>query len=318
MPFPFPAGLLFGLLTSTGAVVLGLLGLLGGRSTHIRPVLFLLALLLVLGGTVAFFAVSNTELWQALLVLAGSTLVLAVLRCPGLVAVCLNAVLALRHPWIPSGALFLVGTGGLLGQMLWLEQGMEMPDPFADLGMLAGQLQLIPSESHQAFTDAGNPIPLYLAYLPEAAAQEKIRQFDAIRHYRLEHRVMQMEQPEQAYNCHGWIFTGGRCWVRGASVPQILADNHYVEVAQPQAGDLAIYRRPDGQIAHTGLVRLLVEDGTILIEGQWGMAGRYLHGPRDHCYSDCSCTWYHTDRGSHLLRGFLPQRLKDGPSGPRS
>src|SRR5262249_26831322 len=113
---------------------------------------------------------------------------------------------------------------------------------------------------------------------------------------------IQTAPADPAYNCHGWVFTGGRCWVRGGAVESILADNAYQVTTQPKEGDLAVFRSSAGEVTHTGLVRGNAA-GSVLIESKWGQMGRYVHTARDHPYRTDGLTYYHTPRGTHLLLG---------------
>jgi hypothetical protein len=105
--------------------------------------------------------------------------------------------------------------------------------------------------------------------------------------------------PDPASNCHGWVFTGGRYWVRDSAVDQILADNGYHEVTEPRAGDLIVYRGASGEVAHTGVVR--VAGDLVLVEGKWGSMGCYLHAPDQYPYG-YSWSFYRSPRRGHLLR----------------
>ncbi|MFO0941830.1 MAG: hypothetical protein U0930_13835 [Pirellulales bacterium] len=51
----------------------------------------------------------------------------------------------------------------------------------------------------------------------------------------------------------------------------ILQDNAYQPITQPVENDIVIYRSEDGRILHTGLVRVILPDSTILIESKWGL-----------------------------------------------
>jgi len=105
--------------------------------------------------------------------------------------------------------------------------------------------------------------------------------------------------PDPASNCHGWVFTGGRYWVRDADVDQILADNGYHETTEPQAGDLIVYRGASGEVAHTAVVR--VAGDMVLVEGKWGSMGCYLHAPDQYPYG-YGWSFYRSPRRGHLLR----------------
>ncbi len=103
-------------------------------------------------------------------------------------------------------------------------------------------------------------------------------------------------------NCHGWVFTGGRYNVGGRFVNTILAENGYAGVADPAAGDLCVYRSGDNEVMHTAVVRAVLSDGTVLVEGKWGRLGVYLHVVDESCYGT-EFGYYHSARSGHLLAG---------------
>src|SRR5262249_20589794 len=109
------------------------------------------------------------------------------------------------------------------------------------------------------------------------------------------------DAPGVDYNCHGWVFTGGRYWLTSADVARVLKDNGYVAVKMPAPGDIIIYYNACKEPVHTGLVRASDALG-ILIESKWDIRCRYVHLPEAHDYPD---TWvyYPTERPGHLLAG---------------
>lgn len=112
-------------------------------------------------------------------------------------------------------------------------------------------------------------------------------------------------------NCHGWVFTGGRYLIRGASVPGILADNGYRPASDPRAGDLVIYSGSSGSVDHTAVVRAVADDGTVLVEGKWGSLGVYLHTAEGSPYGT-RYTFYRSPRAGHLLAGVTGERTVGG------
>jgi hypothetical protein len=91
--------------------------------------------------------------------------------------------------------------------------------------------------------------------------------------------------PDGTANCHGWVFTGGSYALSEAAVEALLVDNGYERVAEPQQGDVIVYRDDAGQIAHTGRVRRVYSSEEVWIESKWGSGSRYIHLPLDQCYS---------------------------------
>ncbi len=106
--------------------------------------------------------------------------------------------------------------------------------------------------------------------------------------------------PDTNSNCHGWVFTGGKYFVLGGTVEMILDDNGYLLTQAPRTGDLVIHRSRTSEIQHTGLVRGVLDDGTVLEESKWGAAGgRFLHHPDSQPYG--AATYYRSPRQGHLL-----------------
>jgi hypothetical protein len=122
-------------------------------------------------------------------------------------------------------------------------------------------------------------------------------------------RVLPVAPPDWRYNCHGWILGGGRYLIPDASVELVLMDNGYRLTDQPRPGDLIVYRDSRGLICHTALVRVVQEEGELLLESKWAWMGRYLHPPDATPYGrNWSC--YRSPRPGHLLR-FLPSGEPD-------
>ena len=157
-----------------------------------------------------------------------------------------------------------------------------------------------------AFTKTGSTVQLYRL---EADPEDFSRFAASVREHnsRVAEPIIDVEEPSKDYNCHGWVFTGGKHFLRGCDVDLILKDNGYQAISQPKENDIVIYRCADGRILHTGLVRVVLVDGTILIESKWGAAGRYLHRPENQPYSTLF-EYYRGCSASHLIQ------LKDLPS----
>ena len=90
-------------------------------------------------------------------------------------------------------------------------------------------------------------------------------------------------------------------------VERIRQENGYRVVKEAAVGDLAVYRDDRGVVRHTAVVWGVAE-GRVLLESKWGQAGRFVHTPELHPYSDDRCTYYRTGRGTHRLRGFDEER----------
>ena len=102
-------------------------------------------------------------------------------------------------------------------------------------------------------------------------------------------------------NCHGWVFLDGQYLISGDAVQRILDDNAYEVVEEAIAGDVIIYRDNDRNIVHSGLVRGVLNDGTIIIESKWGVEGVFLHNPLDTPYS-VLFDYYRSPRPTHRVK----------------
>ena len=61
-----------------------------------------------------------------------------------------------------------------------------------------------------------------------------------------------------------------------------------------------MYRDQYGAIVHTGVVRGVLDDGTIMIESKFGLDGLYLHEPQAQPYAT-DYVFYHSDRPGHAV-----------------
>ena len=122
----------------------------------------------------------------------------------------------------------------------------------------------------------------------------------------------------QHCNCHGYVFTGGEFCISGRDVGAILEDNGYQTVSQVQPNDVAVYRDPNGQITHTGIVRGVAGDDTILVESKWGLAGRFIHPHDRHPYTGNECAFYRSPRAGHLVHGAYSTAPQNTPAAPQS
>lgn len=184
----------------------------------------------------------------------------------------------------------------------WLISEALSPPPL-EIGGFPAELVLGASVEHKDHatihgrTDRGSLIPLFAfetAYPLEdmEAATLTTRQYA--------HQIIQIEEPNGRSNCHGWVFTDGRFGVHGGHVETILADNGYHQVEKPQENDVVVYRSPEGQVDHTGVVQLVTDEGLVLVESKWGPLGVFLHPLAVQPYGDRS-TFYRSARRNHLL-----------------
>jgi hypothetical protein len=160
----------------------------------------------------------------------------------------------------------------------------------------------------QPFTDAGRPIRIFLPEGAPGTSQELMAsESGVLARPGIKERFIRVGDADPSHNCHGWIFTGGRYWVKGNDVPVILADNGYTLVSQPEEHDLIIYRDARGACIHSGIVRTVSGD-LLLIESKWGKAGRFIHPPEVQFYGT-QYAFYRSPRLGHRLRGLGQQEL---------
>lgn len=287
-----------------GALTLGLFGVLTRRpKASPRPWLAPLRLAgvgFLAAGGVAFAVTPSSAVAPALLGLVALTLALFRTGLPRTAGAFVFDGLA--RPRVQSLGLMLLG-GAVLGWQSWMltrNLESELDETDRQLAMMAA-----PSlESYAVFTsrtDEGTPVPLWQLTPGDESDGEQELTYLRRSHYDV--KLIQTDGPDPRYNCHGWVFTGGRAWVRGGSVEQILEENNYQPVAKPSPGDVAVYRDRAGEVTHTAIVRGFTADGTVLLESKWGKLGRYIHTAEGHVYKVHACTYYTTPRrGGHVLQ----------------
>ncbi len=209
-----------------------------------------------------------------------------------------------RHPRGQGLSLCLAGAA-LLGWQAYQIQRQDdaeeaPPDPLAELNR---PVDLVADRDLFLYTDAGSRVPVYRPFNPDDNGPAWDWEGEYLRRLGLDRRLIATDRPTVAYNCHGWVFTGGRCWVRGKTVELLLAENGYQPVRRPRPGDLAVFRDSGGEVAHTAVVSSVSASGQVLLESKFGRAGRYLHTPDRHAYRHCPLTYYRSPRQGHLIRG---------------
>jgi hypothetical protein len=150
-----------------------------------------------------------------------------------------------------------------------------------------------------ALTDRGHPIRVF-RLTEEGAAASLSNDVDTGMVFENTDSIIRRSAPDSAANCHGWVFLDGQYLISGEAVQRILDDNGYELVSEPSAGDVIIYRGNNREIVHSGIVRGILNDGTVMIESKWGAEGCYLHDPRGQPYSQ-SFEYYHSPRPVHKL-----------------
>jgi hypothetical protein len=160
----------------------------------------------------------------------------------------------------------------------------------------AVDLEDVPVRATQAFTDNGRAISLF--HFKMYSTNDEVERF--MRSTEKERsQIIRLMEANPASNCHGWIFTGGRYGIRDSEVWSIVADNAYMEVTEPQEGDLAVYMTGN-QIRHSGLVRMASKHAPVLVESKWGPFGVYLHAVEQQPFAG-TCKFFRSPRRDHLL-----------------
>jgi hypothetical protein len=169
----------------------------------------------------------------------------------------------------------------------------------SEVGLFYGSPgQLVERQDVIGMTDRGNSFPLFRW----EATEDQFKRYaqDSKERNSQYHDLITQAEPTLRYNCHGWVFTGGNYLMQGEFVEQILCDNEYTLIEHPEEDDIVIYRSPVGRILHTGLVRSVLPDKSVLIESKWGIEGQFLHRPENQPYSQ-DFKYYRSSRQSHLI-----------------
>jgi hypothetical protein len=240
---------------------------------------------------------------------------------PLVVAAPCAAFAALRTPWPAHGlglALQWAGRARLQGAALLVASPLLAlgwawasfpevpewkPDPALDFAKAPVGVRQVAATA--STTDAGRPVPLYFRARPSDEAILKRGDAAVFSAGEYAARAIRLAPPSEDYNCHGWVFTGGRYWIQDEDVEPILQDNGYQPVAAPRPGDLAVYRASAGESAagpvlHTGVVRVADPGQPVLVESKWGKSSRYLHQADAVPYA-CEPLYYRSSRDGHLL-----------------
>jgi hypothetical protein len=210
----------------------------------------------------------------------------------------------LAYPPVRAVALLLLGPGLIFWQAYAVPPASPTFNADDWLGPAVPDVQMSDEPVAWAVTDAGNPVPLHTAAPAEGevvfnAAKETL----FLQHRDLLQSVIRTGDANLKSNCHGWVFTGGRYWVKAREVDRILKENGYATVSAPRAGDVAVYREENGRAYHTAVVRCVTEDGTIFQESKWGTLGRFLHTADKNPYAYLLCTYHRSSRDGHCLKG---------------
>jgi hypothetical protein len=295
----FDQQLYFWVSTGIGLCLIGLANLFGSRLPVLGRVVVSAVAAAVPFGILSSLDADRFAYRLSAAVLAAGLAVVGVLqtRLPG------RVIEFVRRPAAAWGLLLAVGVGVTVVGIVRHERAF---DAAVDRQMEEfNALTYVPEREFvqgvAAVTDRGYAVPVAVAKPTHTK-----RQLDEV-----ERRSGTLEQFGDATiklrpwdvnsNCHGWVFTGGRYIVGGDAVDAILQDNGYVPVKEPGPGDIAVYRA-DGEVTHTGLVRYVGADRSVVVESKWGWMGVFLHAADKSCYGT-NYTYYHTARGGNLLKG---------------
>jgi hypothetical protein len=209
----------------------------------------------------------------------------------------------LSRPSIAWGTCLAIGLGAsLFAAVRYETEDRAAVDlTMAELEVLVRCAGEVSAEPSLATTDQGRPVMLFGSLAPRST--EELQSVEDA-YFRVSGRaidVIRREPSDDRSNCHGWVFAAGRYRIDGNDVEFILRDNGYVETSAPKTGDLAIYRK-DGWIEHTAVVRYIVPDMPVLVEGKWEATGTYLH-PVDKSPYGQRVSYYRSPRKGHLLAG---------------
>jgi hypothetical protein len=100
----------------------------------------------------------------------------------------------------------------------------------------------------------------------------------------LRSRVTSLADPDESYNCIGFVFGSGRAFIEPRCVDLILHDDGYIlSENDVKPGDVAVYRDDcDNSVTHVGIVaNTSTEHGIVLpdIISKWGCDNLMLHPP---------------------------------------
>jgi hypothetical protein len=276
-------------------LVCSLVGVLQLLSRSSRTLSIPALLLGAWGAAGLLFFRSEPAYWLPALALAGIVLLLWVLRRDRFRAF-------LANPVLQGLFLFLAGPGVLLAVATFSKQVPDFKPAIKASDVVPYALTL--PETELPVTDKGRRVPLYTA---QDGGPDVRLEPEAIRHYAETVSVIRTGKADLTYNCHGWVFTGGKGLIGPEGVAMILHDNGYREVDQPHVDDLIVYYE-GSEILHTGVVRAAHPHGFVLVESKWGWEGRFIHAPENQpCGQEFR--YYHSSRAGHHLLNLPPESL---------
>lgn len=197
----------------------------------------------------------------------------------------------------PSGWLVVLSSLGLVGWSYQrFHERLYPPSKKPDLLIhTPGKKQVV--HEFVAVTDRNRPIRVYRL---SDVGSDPLDPNEATPFNYLESTIQRGPASVEA-NCHGWVFLDAQFLIPGEAVQQILDDNSYELTPEPKAGDVIIYRDDNRNIVHSGLVRGVLNDGTVIIESKWGTEGIFLHDPEGTPYS-ILYEYYRAPRPDHRVK----------------
>jgi hypothetical protein len=289
------------LLLGVGAPVLGFVGLLGCFGRRLR-VIVLASSALSLGALAAVAGTLGQPLYLWL-----PSVILAAVCCLGILAGsnhldrALNGLMGLVRWRVLPWAVLLAAGPVLAFVWIWhLDAASTPAEPEFASDPAFAVVELERSAPSLAYSDAGRPVPLYRSAQHLSQVELSATDGSLFEAWGLSGHVIRTGTASDEYNCHGWVFAEGHCWVKGEDVPTILEDNGYHPVSQPHVGDIVVFRDYGGHVAHSGVVRIANPDTPILIESKLGKGGRFIHTPEALRYG-VDYAYYHTARPDHSI-----------------
>ena len=93
--------------------------------------------------------------------------------------------------------------------------------------------------------------------------------------------VIKIWDATEKYNCHSyawyWESPDNRVWINDNVADTYIDCPSSIEKASPSAANIIVYFDSTGNILHSGIIKSVLADGTIIVESKWGDSGAYRH-----------------------------------------
>ena len=263
----------------------------------------------LIGGLVFIFAVTGTFSLYALtyeLIFVSTVLVSTALVWFIRSTAAAQAGKWLLRPRVAGVATSVVGAGLIAVCMFKFDYdgNAEFERTLAFLEQSSGWHPPLEPASVSCLTDAGTPVPVYSATVQRPPTEIIEYEKNILSGFEWENRVIHRSPADDESNCHGWVFTGGKYWVLGGDVLTIIKQNGYRPIRVPFPGNLVVYKRDDGSVTHTGIVRSV--GAVTMVESKWGWMGVYLHAVESSCYGTNYTFYYNPTRSGHQFAQLNP------------